>query len=85
MMKEEAGRKIEEHLQILVDYDVLSVQVADTLTEYIWSVIGEIDPIVDVDSLSDSALLWHRLIQESKNTEWKLKNKNGNGKDEKEV
>jgi hypothetical protein len=49
MMKEEAARKIEEHLQVLVDYDVLNVQVADTLTEYIWSIIGEIDPIIDVD------------------------------------
>lgn len=49
MMKEEAARKIEEHLQVLVDYDVLEAQVADTLTEYIWSIIGEIDPIIDVD------------------------------------
>lgn len=50
MMKEEAARKIEEHIQILVDYDVINAQVADTLTEYVWSIIGEIDPIVDVDS-----------------------------------
>jgi hypothetical protein len=49
MMKEEAARKIEEHLQVLVDYDVLDAQVADTLTEYVWSIIGEIDPIIDVD------------------------------------
>lgn len=51
MAKEEAARKIEEHIQILVDYDVLNAQVADTLTEYIWSIINEIDPVVDVDSL----------------------------------
>lgn len=51
-MKEQAARKIEEHLQILVDYDVLGAQVADTLTEYIWSIIGEIDPIVDVDNVT---------------------------------
>ena len=51
MAKEEAARKIEEHIQILVDYDVLNAQVADTLTEYIWSIINEIDPVVDVDVL----------------------------------
>lgn len=50
MMKEEAARKIEEHLQILADYDVLPVQVVETLTEYIWSIINDIDPIVDVDT-----------------------------------
>jgi hypothetical protein len=53
MMKEEAGRQIEAHLQILTDYDVLDVQVADTLTEYIWSIINKIDPVVDVDQLED--------------------------------
>lgn len=57
MMKEEAARKIEEHLQVLVDYDVMDAQVADTLTEYIWSIIGEIDPIVDVDNISK---LWSK-------------------------
>jgi hypothetical protein len=51
MTKDEAARKIEEHIQILVDYDVLEAQVADTLTEYIWSIINEIDPVVDVDVL----------------------------------
>lgn len=51
MTKDEAARKIEEHIQILVDYDVLNAQVADTLTEYVWSIINEIDPVVDVDVL----------------------------------
>lgn len=53
MMKEEAARQIEAHLQILTDYDVLDVRVAETLGEYIWSIINEIDPIVDVDQLED--------------------------------
>jgi len=63
MMKEEAGRQIEAHLQILVDYDVLDVRVADTLTEYVWEIINKIDPIVDVDQLEDV---------------WKWKDKDGN-------
>jgi hypothetical protein len=53
MMKEEAGRKIEAHIAMLVDYDVLNAQVADTLTEYIWSFINSIDTIVDVDQLEE--------------------------------
>lgn len=63
MMKEEAGRKIEAHLQILVDYDVIDVRVADTLTEHVWAIINEIDSIVDVDQLEDV---------------WKWKENNGN-------
>jgi len=63
MMKEEAGRKIEAHLQVLVDYDVLDVRVADTLTEYVWEIINGIDSIVDVDQLEDV---------------WKWKDKDGN-------
>lgn len=53
MMKEEAGRKIEAHLQMLVDYDVLDARVADTLTEYIWSFINDIGIVVDVDQLEE--------------------------------
>lgn len=53
MMKEEAARQIEKHLQILIDYDVLDVRVAETLGEYIQGIIDEIDPIVDVDQLED--------------------------------
>lgn len=55
MMKEEAGRKIEAHIAMLVDYDVLDARVADTLVEYIWGFINEVDSVVDVDQLED---LW---------------------------
>jgi hypothetical protein len=57
MMKEEAGRQIEAHLQILIDYDVLDVRVAETLGEYIWGIINKIDNVVDVDQLED---IWKR-------------------------
>jgi hypothetical protein len=57
MMKEEAGRKIEAHIAMLVDYDVLNAQVADTLTEYIWSFINGIDNVVDTDQLEE---LWKK-------------------------
>lgn len=53
MMKEEAGRQIEAHLQMLVDYDVLDARVADTLTEYVWGFINDIDMVVDVDQLEE--------------------------------
>ena len=53
MSKEEAGRKIEAHIQTLVDYDVLDAQVADTLTQYIWEFVNDIDNVVDVDQLED--------------------------------
>ena len=53
MMKEEAGRKIEAHIQMLVDYDVIDARVADTLTEYVWGFINDIDTVVDVDQLEE--------------------------------
>ena len=53
MMKEEAGRKIEAHIAMLVDYDVLDARVADTLSEYIWGFINDIDTVVDVDQLEE--------------------------------
>lgn len=53
MMKEEAGRKIEAHIQMLVDYDVIDIRVADTLTEYVWGFINDIDTVVDVDQLEE--------------------------------
>lgn len=53
MMKEEAGRRIEAHLAMLVDYDVLDARVADTLTEYVWGFINDIDMVVDVDQLEE--------------------------------
>ena len=58
MMKEEAGRKIEAHIQMLVDYDVINAQVADTLTEYVWGFINDIDLVVDVDQLEDVWNVW---------------------------
>lgn len=53
MMKEEAARQIEKHLQILIDYDVLDVRVAETLGEYIQGIIDEIDPNPDPDQIED--------------------------------
>lgn len=76
MFKNEAGRKIEAHLQILVDYDVMDARVADTLTEYIWSVIGEIDEVVDVDSEEDP---WGWLLESGIDLRNKDNNENNNG------
>ena len=38
---------------MLVDYDVLDAVVADTLTEYVWGFINDIDTVVDVDQLEE--------------------------------
>jgi hypothetical protein len=50
MSKEEAARRIEGHLEILVDYGLLDGNVAEVLAEYIWKITGEIDVVVDVDA-----------------------------------
>jgi hypothetical protein len=38
---ESIARQIEEHIAILVDYDVIDVQVGDTLSQYVWSIVTE--------------------------------------------
>jgi hypothetical protein len=35
------ARKIEEHISILVDYDVIDLQVGDTLSQYVWSIVTD--------------------------------------------
>lgn len=37
--REAIAKKIEEHVAILVDYDVIEAQVGDTLSEYVWAII----------------------------------------------
>jgi hypothetical protein len=61
MMKEEAARYLEEHIEVLVDYGLIDAEVAETLTEYIWKAIGDIDPVVDVDSLNQ---IWKKFGEE---------------------
>ena len=61
MMKEEAARQIEVHLDLLVDYGLLDEGVAEVLEEYIWKIIGDIDPVVDVDSLTQ---IWKKFGEE---------------------
>jgi hypothetical protein len=75
MFKNEAARKIEEHIALLVDYDVLDARVADTLTEYVWKIIGEVDEVVNVDKDEEQAISlagW----------EWILKNYNNQNENE---
>jgi hypothetical protein len=38
---ESVVRKIEEHISILVDYDVIGLQVGDTLSQYAWAIVTE--------------------------------------------
>ncbi len=38
---ENVARELENHISILVDYDVIDYQVGETLTEYVWRIISE--------------------------------------------
>jgi hypothetical protein len=38
---EAIARSIENHISILVDYDVIGAQVGDTLSEYVWAIVTE--------------------------------------------
>jgi hypothetical protein len=38
---EKVARELENHISILVDYDVIDYQVGDVLTEYVWRIIDQ--------------------------------------------
>ncbi len=38
---EKVARELENHISILVDYDVIDYQVGETLTEYVWRIIDQ--------------------------------------------
>jgi hypothetical protein len=63
--KEESARAIEEHLQILADYDVIPFDVAETLTEYIWKILTG-GPQIDmgIDNVSELKAYWEKMTQE---------------------
>ena len=62
MTKEESARVIEEHLQILADYDVIPVDVAETLTEYIWKILtGDKQDGIDMTNVSELKAYWGKL------------------------
>jgi hypothetical protein len=60
--KEEAARKIEEHLKILSDYDVIPYDVAETLTEYVWTILtGDKQDGIDMTNVSELKAYWDKL------------------------
>lgn len=54
---EESARAIEEHIQVLADYDVIPVDVAETLTEYVWKILAPAEYLDNVRELRD---IWDR-------------------------
>jgi hypothetical protein len=55
--KEEAARKIEEHIAILADYDVIKFDVAEMLSEYIWKILTD-GASSEIDNVTE---IWKRL------------------------
>jgi hypothetical protein len=49
------ANKVEEHISILVDYDVISAQTGDTLAENLWSIITS--HAEDIDSKQQLAVV----------------------------
>jgi hypothetical protein len=63
--REAIAQKIEEHISVLVDYDVIGAQVGDTLSEYVWAIILEsqnkdeekLAPVVDLGERNEVHIL----------------------------
>jgi hypothetical protein len=71
MTREQAFRMIEEHIEALANYDVITADVAETLTAYIFKFMLEIDSLEDeelgVDNEAEIAnviSLWSKHLDE---------------------
>jgi len=55
---DKVARDLEAHISVLVDYDLLTAQVGDTLTEYVWRIVQdnqeESDKMATVTKLGES-------------------------------
>jgi hypothetical protein len=56
----ERCRKLEEHIAILADYDVIPYDVAETLTEHVWKIFTSPDEPV-VNNVTDLRDIWKKL------------------------
>jgi hypothetical protein len=65
MTKTEAIEKIREHLVILASYEVISINTADALEDYLVDIVGEINEI-DTDTFDD---VWDGLKNEKRNND----------------
>lgn len=70
MTRDQAFRKIEEHIEALANYDVIDADVAETLTAYIFKFMIEIDTLEEelgVDNEAEIAnviSLWSKHLDE---------------------
>jgi hypothetical protein len=65
MTKTEAIAKIREHLVVLASYEVISINTADVLEDYLIDIVGEITE-VDTDTFDD---VWDGLKNEKRNND----------------
>lgn len=56
----ERCRKMEEHIAVLADYDVIRYDVAETLTEYMWKTFTSTDEAI-VNNVTDLRDIWKKL------------------------
>lgn len=71
MTREQAFRRIEEHIEALANYDVITADVAETLTAYIFKFMIEIDTLEDEELGADNEAeianvisLWSKHLDE---------------------
>jgi hypothetical protein len=65
MTKTEAIEKIREHLVILASYEIISINTADVLEDYLVDIVGNITEI-DTDTFDD---VWDGLKNEKRNND----------------
>lgn len=66
MNKEQAIQALASHLEMLVDYDVLEVNLAETLHVYISEIINEIDEDKNKTNIDNVVEIWSTLKDSKK-------------------
>ena len=68
MTKDKAIEKIEEHVLFLAEYDVINIDIAETLIENISKIVAKIDTTDSKDDFTDVSRYW-QIMKKLKDSE----------------
>ena len=68
MTKDKAIEKIEQHIMLLAEYDVLNIDIAETMVSNITQIVAKIDTTDSKDDFTDVSRYW-QIMKKLKDSE----------------
>lgn len=68
MTKDKAIQKIEEHILFLAEYDIVNIDIAETLVDNISKIVAKIDTTETKDDFTDVSRYW-QILKKLKDSE----------------